>query len=292
MSMHLKFQQIDVFTTEKFSGNPLAVFWDVGGLNDTETMQRIAREMNLSETTFVRRSRDPACAFNVRIFTPGAELQFAGHPTLGTAFVLDRLGLLPGGNFSFEEGVGPVRLHKDERGRFWMFPPEPKIAETIDAGAQIARALGIAEHAIVATPQRIDGGGSVFLCVILDDAKTVDAIALDRAALAKATTEETGAGFLLLFSYREGKAYSRMFASVQTGIGEDPATGGSVATLCYALQAAGKLAPEVGALTIEQGVKMGRRSFLHAQFRRNGERLTNVSVGGDSVFIFESVLEL
>ncbi|MFN2528249.1 MAG: PhzF family phenazine biosynthesis protein [Candidatus Baltobacteraceae bacterium] len=290
--MHLKFQQIDVFTTGKFSGNPLAVFWDADGLNDTQTMQRIAREMNLSETTFVQRSADPVCAFKVRIFTPGAELPFAGHPTLGTAFVLDRLGLLPGGDFSFEEGVGPVRLHKDERRRFWMFPPEPKIVQTIDAKAEIARALGVAEHAMVAAPQRIDGGGSVFLCVILDDARTVDAITIDRAALARATSGEIGDGFLLVFSYHEGKAYSRMFASVQTGIGEDPATGGSVATLCCALQAAGKLAPDRSALTIEQGVKMGRRSFLHAQFQRDDDRLANLSVGGDSVFIFESVLEL
>lgn len=290
--MHLKFQHIDVFTTEKFSGNPLAVFWNADGFDDAAAMQSIAREMNLSETTFVQRSQDPSCSFKVRIFTPGAELQFAGHPTLGTAFALDRLGLLPSADFSFEEGVGPVRLHKDERGRFWMYPPEPKIGETIDAKAEIARALGVVEHAIVAAPRRIDGGGSAFLCIILDDAKTVDAIAVDRATLAKATNSEIGDGFLLIFSYRDGKAYSRMFASVRTGIGEDPATGGSVATLCYALHAAGKLAPDLNAITIEQGVKMGRRSFLHAQFQRSGERLANLSVGGDSVFIFESVLEL
>ena len=127
--MHLKFQQIDVFTSERFRGNPLAVFWAADGFDDTAGMQRIAREMNLSETTFVQRSQEPTCAFKVRIFTPGSELPFAGHPTLGTAFVLDRLGLLPGADFSFEEGVGPVRLHKDKRGRFWMFPPEPVLGD-------------------------------------------------------------------------------------------------------------------------------------------------------------------
>ncbi|GAC1359060.1 MAG: PhzF family phenazine biosynthesis protein [Vulcanimicrobiaceae bacterium] len=290
--MRLKFQQIDVFTTERFSGNPLAVFWDADELSDTATMQRIAREMNLSETTFVRKAQNAGCAFEVRIFTPGAELPFAGHPTLGTAFVLDNLGLLPGPEFAFEEGVGPVRLRKDGNGRFWMFPPAPTVLGSADDASSIERALSIPAGGLAAHPRMVDGGGSVFLCIILNDPCAVDSIVVDRAKLAASTTAEIGGGFLLIFSYRDGKAYSRMFASEQTGIGEDPATGGSVASVCYALHAAGKLRSPVREIAIEQGVKMGRRSVLHAQFDWRNEELHTLSVGGDSVFVFQSELEL
>ncbi len=290
--MRLKFQQIDVFTTEKFSGNPLAVFWDAGELSDTAVMQRIAREMNLSETTFVRTPKDRSCAFAVRIFTPGAELPFAGHPTLGTAFVLDTLGLLPGPEFSFEEGVGPVRLSKDSAGRFWMYPPQPKLLSPAGNANAIAQALSIPAASICEPPRLVDGGGAVFLCIILDDRETVDSIVVDRARLAAAVSPEVGNGFLLIFSYRDGKAYSRMFASVATGIGEDPATGGSVASVCYALHSAGMIPQDASGLVIEQGFKMGRRSTLHAQFEQSGGMLNALRAGGDSVFVFESVLEL
>lgn len=160
--MRLQFQVVDVFTTERFSGNPLAVFWDAQALHDSAVMQRIAREMNLSETTFVRAPTEPSCAFDVRIFTPGAELPFAGHPTLGTAFVLDKLGLLPGREFSFHEKVGPVRLHKDPTGRFWMAPPEPALLEDVGQVHKIAAALSISAASIVTPPRLIDGRGSVF----------------------------------------------------------------------------------------------------------------------------------
>ncbi len=111
-----RFVQVDVFTERIFGGNPLAVFLDASGLQDAE-MQAIAKEMNLSETTFILPTSHPACAARVRIFTPARELAFAGHPTIGTTFVLASRGHLPTGatDPALEEGVGPVpvRLERD-----------------------------------------------------------------------------------------------------------------------------------------------------------------------------------
>src|SRR5947209_6021048 len=135
--MRLSFQQIDVFTDHLFGGNPLAVFLEGDGL-ETALMQRIAREMNLSETTFVQTPADKSCAFKVRIFTPGTELPFAGHPTIGTAYVLHSLGRLPAGPFRFEEGAGPVGLRQDKRGRFWMTPPRATASAPLENGGPIA----------------------------------------------------------------------------------------------------------------------------------------------------------
>ena len=107
MAREYLFVQVDVFTDRMFGGNPLAVFLDGRGLADGE-MQSIAREMNLSETTFVLPATRPECAARVRIFTPAREVPFAGHPTIGTAWVLATEGRLGGAGAALEEGIGPV----------------------------------------------------------------------------------------------------------------------------------------------------------------------------------------
>ena len=289
--MRLSFQQIDVFTDQLFGGNPLAVFTEGDGL-DTGLMQRIAREMNLSETTFIQTPAEKSCAFKVRIFTPGCELPFAGHPTIGTAYVLDRLGRLPKDSFHFEERVGPVALRKDSEGRFWMTPPRAATSAPLENQPAIARAFGLDEDSLCAPVRTAGGGGTTFLCVMLESNAAVDAARPDRAALASATTAEIGDGFLLMFSYADGRAYSRMIASPESGVGEDPATGGSIAPLCQFLYTSGKLAPGTNALVIEQGTKIGRQSFLHVRLRLGPSEIEALEAGGDCVPVFESSLEI
>jgi trans-2,3-dihydro-3-hydroxyanthranilate isomerase len=288
--MKLPFYQVDVFTSELFGGNPLAVFLDADDVDDA-TMQKIAREMNLSETTFVQAASDPHVAHRVRIFTPGQELPFAGHPTIGTAAVLHRLGKVTGDAFTFEMNVGPIAVTREEA-TFWMTPPPAEPVGGAFDRAAIASALGLPTSAVVSPPQVFGGRGVSFLCVQIDNAANVDWIMFERAALIAATGEDVGAGDVLVLSYLAGVAYSRMFPAIASGILEDPATGSSIAPLCSALAQWRAIDQSRTTLKVEQGTQMGRQSFLHARFEVQHTSVQNVTVGGSVVPVFESTLAL
>src|SRR2546428_1595753 len=189
MGRALDFVQVDVFTDRVFGGNPLAVFLDGRGLSDDE-MQAIAREMNLSETTFVLPATRPDCAAKVRIFTPAAELPFAGHPTIGTAWVLADEGLVSGDatDFTLEENVGPVKVRSvKEHGRvlFWMTHP-PLTFGPVFPHKEVASAIGVEESAIVHdVPAQVASTGAPFLFVALRDAGAVDSAVSDSPRVRK-----------------------------------------------------------------------------------------------------------
>jgi trans-2,3-dihydro-3-hydroxyanthranilate isomerase len=289
--VNLRFKQVDVFTSVPFGGNPLAVFFDAGDALDTATMQRIAREMNLSETTFVSKASDPAADARVRIFTPGQELPFAGHPTIGTAFVLDRLDRFTSPDIAFEMGVGIVRVRNDGD-LFWMTPPPVHPTAAAVTRHDVTRALHLPDGTCAHDAIVVGAGKLSFLCMLLDSEQSVDAVAIDRAVIAAAAGNEIAEGDLLIFSYAGGRAYSRMFAHTSSGIGEDPATGSSAAPLCAALNAYGILASNGRELTIAQGVNMGRPSELFVRFHNDGNVLTNIQVGGSTVPVLEGTLTL
>jgi trans-2,3-dihydro-3-hydroxyanthranilate isomerase len=288
--MRCPLYHVDVFTTERFFGNPLAVVLDADDV-DPALMQRIAREMNLSETTFVQRSGDERASFRVRIFTPGQELPFAGHPTIGTAFVLDRIGLLASPSFAFEMRAGIIPVTQ-EHGRYWMTPPLAQALGSAFDRARVAEALELPSSACARPPQRFGGSGIAFLCILLDGAQSVDRARIRRDALVRATDPEAGTGNVLLFAYRDGAAHSRMFANIGFGVGEDPATGSSVAPLVSALSAWHAIDANAKTLTVEQGTLMGRRSLLHVRFTIEQGHPHSIAVGGSCVPVYESVLEL
>lgn len=283
----MRLHHVDVFTTERFGGNPLAVFLDADGL-DEALMQKIAREMNLSETTFVQSSENPQCDFRVRIFTPGRELPFAGHPTIGTASVLHDAGIIEDTcTFEMEAGEIPVVREGD---RHWMTPPPAEPLHAAFDRAGVAQAVGLPVSAIVMPPQVFGGRGVTFTCIPVDTEMNVDGVMLDRNDLIGAIGNEAGAGNILIAHYAAGKAYVRMFAGVASNIGEDPATGSAVAPLCAALGWWRLLDQSRTEITIEQGTAMGRTSFLYARFVVEGTDVQNVRVGGSSVPVFESTL--
>ncbi|HTX55666.1 MAG TPA: PhzF family phenazine biosynthesis protein [Candidatus Acidoferrales bacterium] len=287
--MKLPFYHVDVFTSQRFGGNPLAVFLDADDL-DGETMQKIAREMNLSESTFVMKPADDRATQRVRIFTPGHELPFAGHPTIGTSFVLQRTGR--GGDelaLEMEAGIIPVRREGDV---LWMTPPAPEALSPAVDRAAVAQALGLPVASVVMPPQVFGGRGPAFLCVLLDTEQNVDWVMLDRRDLVAATGESVGEGDVLIFSYQGGKAYSRMYAALAHNVGEDPATGSSVGPLCAALAWWRLLDQSRTELTVDQGVAMGRPSRLLARFVVEGTYVQQLTVGGSCVYLYESTLEI
>ena len=282
----------NVFAETHFGGNQLAVFTDARGLSDRE-MQSIAKQMNLSETTFVLPPRDPAKAAKVRIFTPEAELPFAGHPTVGTAAVLGQRGL-GAGRFVLEEGIGDVEVNVELRGdriaaRFRIDRPIDS-AEVMPANALVAELLGLDEADVAAA--WFASAGIPFCIVHLAGREAVDRAALDRSAW-NARRKDMWSPNFLIFSGNPAseRLYARMFAPA-LGVDEDPATGAAAAALVGSLAervvgADGRLA-----ITIDQGVKMGRPSVIEASADVRAGSASSMEVGGLTVILGEGSLTM
>lgn len=280
--MELHYEVVDVFTEHALEGNALAVFTDARGLA-SETMQRIARELNLSETTFVLPATLPEAAARVRIFTPNSEMVFAGHPTIGTAFVVRERGIVPrtASQFVLEEKVGPVKVRVEgaERPMIWLETPPIAKGPAFDR-ALCARTLGLSEeHLLDGVPCRFLTAGNPTIFIPLRDAAAVDAARIDSAALRELVASQSEPTCIFAFAPTPTGAYSRMFAE-ELGVVEDPATGSATGPLAAFMLDHG-LAPTADGtrLVSEQGTKMGRRSLLHVLIR--GEMGgTAIEVGG------------
>ena len=293
-----RFVIVDVFTEQPFGGNQLAVFPDARGISD-RAMQALAREFNFAETTFVLPPRDPRHARQVRIFTPKAELPFAGHPTVGTAAVLARLGLVQhaagAATIVLEEGVGPItveiQLHGDRT--FARLATERKVESPAflpERGAAAA-ALSLGTNEILET--WFASVGVPFCFVRLASKAAVDRAVLDRAAWS-ANFACAWAPNLYFFAgdlSAGASLHVRMFAPAY-GIEEDPGTGSGAAALAGCL--AGRLPDQDGTFTwdIDQGVAMGRPSHIEASALKRRGRVVKIMVGGAAVIVGEGTMHV
>ena len=276
-----RYRVVDVFTEQPLEGNALAVFPDSSGLDDA-TMQKIARELNLSETTFVSPATGVDCAANVRIFTPTRELIFAGHPTIGTSFVLLDEGLI-GGNaerFLLEEKVGPVpiRVEPGERPLIWLTTPAISYGRTFDR-EECAQALGLEQRDLLEIPPRLLSAGNPTVFIGVKEKEAVDRAGLDLQGMEALKGGMPEPVLVFVFAPTATGAYSRMFAP-EYGIIEDPATGSATGPLAAYMLSHGLAPGRSGTRFIsEQGTKMGRRSFLHIEL--HGEQgADGIEVGG------------
>lgn len=283
------FVTLDVFTHERFGGNPLAVFTDARGLSGAD-MQRLAREFNLSETTFVLPPEDPAHTARVRIFTPGSEMPFAGHPTVGTGFVLAGQGRDVDGTLTLEvpAGLVEVKVARDESGApsgCVIAAPRP-LAILENLPVEIAAACaGLMPDEVIITahrPLEASVGVPFFFAEVSGPALT--RASPDVAAFRRVAAERPDlARRLSLHLYaRDGaRVRTRMFAPLD-GILEDPATGSANATLsALLLSLSGAERHEV---EIVQGVEMGRPSLLKTTARRAADGV-RATVGGGCVMM-------
>ncbi len=296
------FVQVDVFTDRVFGGNPLAVVRDARGLTDGE-MAAIAGEMNLSETTFVLPPTRPDCDARVRIFTPRRELAFAGHPTIGTSFVLATHGMLPAGarTLTLEEGVGPVpvRLEGDPAAPdfLWMRHGAATFGPPLVPRADFAAALGLMEDDLLPdAPIQTGTTGSAFLYIPLRDRATVDRAALDVPAILRCFSDTAAVGVFVFTpdaNPTSNRVYARMFAPHTSGIPEDPATGSASGPLGAYLVQHGLVTPDATVRIVsEQGAKMGRQSFIHIAITTEMGAVTGIEVGGSAVPVLEGTLSL
>ncbi|HEV3277384.1 MAG TPA: PhzF family phenazine biosynthesis protein [Terriglobia bacterium] len=293
MSGH-RYRVVDVFTSRPLEGNPLAVFPD-GAAFDDAAMQSIARELNLSETVFVLPATRLDCDVRVRIFTPRFEMAFAGHPTVGAAFVLLDEGIVPGNStrFTLEEKIGPVpiRVEAGARPMIWLRTPPIRPGPAFD-GAACARVVGLGpEDLLDVTPQIFSAGNpNVFIAV------------RDKAAVDRATVPDLReltalkAGFqeslcVFVFTPTPEGAYSRMFAP-EHGVFEDPATGSATGPLAAFMIQHGLVPGAAGTRFVsEQGTKMGRRSLLHVEVAGD-HGADGIDVGGNVTPVIEGTLRI
>lgn len=285
---------VDVFTDKPLAGNQLAVVLDAKRM-PAKLMQRIARELNFSETTFVLPPDDPAHAAKVRIFAPTVEMPFAGHPTIGTAWVLANEGLVPGGRLEFilEEKVGPVPVRgvkEGERLMFWMTHPKVSFGKVFPH-SRVAAAIGLKEADIVdAVPTQVATTGNPHLYVALRDARAVDAALSERARLQTVLGADSPFGLFLFAVTGENRLYSRMFS---LDIPEDPATGSASGPLgAYAVKyGLVERAPTVSIVS-EQGTKMGRQSFIHIElaYGESKDIPERIEVGGSVMPVLSGTL--
>jgi len=296
------FVRVDVFTDHIFGGNQLAVFLAPDGLSDDE-MQAIAREMNIAEITFVFPSTQSDCVARVRIFTPARELPFAGHPTVGTTWVLAREGRLPAGSREvfLEEGIGPVpvRLEGDltSPSSVWMKQRDAEFGPELTNRGAFARALALEEGDLLGgQPVCIGSTGLPFLFIPLANPDAVDRAEPDLRGIAAAFQGERLGVFVFAPDPGRGpsRVYSRMFAGDTAGIPEDPATGSASGALGAYVAERGLVERMPNPLEIVslQGLKMGRPSEVHIRLRLEDGRARQIEVGGGVVPVMDGTLTL
>lgn len=297
----------DVFTAKRLEGNPLAVVFDGDGLSDAQ-MQAIAGEFNLSETVFVNAPENPAHAARLRIFTPGYELPFAGHPTVGCAIALAEAAHGDdGGDYDLvqvlEENVGPVRCAIRGRAGAATFAEFDVPKKSVQLSATLDRqdianafSLKVTQIGFENHVPTFWSAGVPFVMIPVHDVAAAAAVEFD-AALWEQLTPMADGRLASAYIYCRGglnhvaRFHTRMFAPAM-GIVEDPATGSAVAAFSGAIHHFDQLIDGHHPFLIEQGVEMGRPSLLHLHVDVSGGEIATARIGGQAVKVAAGELYL
>ena len=299
----LRYHLVDVFTDRAFGGNPLAVFPHARGVSPT-VMQALAKEFNLSETTFVLPPEDTRNTYRVRIFTPAVELPTAGHPTIGTTFVLAREHLIDWAGaettIRLEEGIGtiPVTLTRQDDGAVFiqMNQPQPVFGAKFANKQAMAEILSLEKDAIdPQLPLEVVSCGVPFLFVPVRDLQAMRSIRFRQDVSERVLRDfETSNVFVFTREVETERAtvHSRMFAPA-LGVAEDPATGIASGPLgCYLVRHDLVAWDQKVEIISEQGIEMGRPSIIHIEIEQEDGHITAVRVGGQCFYMGEGSIEL
>jgi len=281
-AQRLRFDVVDVFADRPFAGNPLAVVHGADGL-DTAQLAALAREFNLSETVFPLPPTQNGATYRARIFTPEEELPFAGHPSVGVAWVLARDGVISAGDAVQECGAGLLRVRADAAGAR-VDGGRPSIGPLLD-GVELVEAVGLIKDDLdTAVEAGITAAGLDYPIVLVrpdavSRARVPEVNALNRA------TRELGTVCVAAPDLAEGKVHARMFGP-GVGVAEDPATGSAAVALAVFLVDRGLLpADGESTFTVAQGAEIGRPSRLEVAVQARDGRAVRTSVGGRVVAV-------
>ncbi|MGI9523551.1 MAG: PhzF family phenazine biosynthesis protein [Hyphomicrobiaceae bacterium] len=303
--MKLEFHTLDVFTDERFAGNPLAVVLGADQL-DAAQMQRVAREFNLSETVFVMKPEDEKHSARVRIFTPAAEIPFAGHPTIGTAALLAELRSLEVGSGStaliaLEENIGVVRVGARMAGNAPTFaefdaPKLPIEVGVVPSRDELASAVGLLSGEIGYAnhqPTRFSAGAD-FTFIPVTSLDSIGKAVANVTHWGRIFVDDSTVGaFLYTHQTTHGKSHyhARMFAPSH-GILEDPATGSAAAAFAGVIARFDQPGFGLHKRQIEQGIEMGRPSFISLSLDIKDDGLATVRIGGHAVRVTKGEIEI
>lgn len=297
--MQRRYVTIDVFTDRPFGGNPLAVVLDAAGLA-TAQMQAVAREFNYSETTFVLPPSDPAHTAHVRIFTPGSEIPFAGHPNVGTALVLARRAGAALQRVVFEEAAGLVPLEITSDGGVpvaaELTAPQKLVRGASAEAAAVAAGVGLTASDVVDDfhPPLVASVGLAFLFAEIANRGALGRAHPDASAVSALLSRTRAAGLLLYTRHGANAGWdvqARMF-SPQDGIGEDSATGSAAAALAALHAELAGAGDGEFELLIGQGIDMGRPSLLRARAVKRHGAVVSAHVGGRGIEFMQGSFEL
>ncbi|MGL4609469.1 MAG: PhzF family phenazine biosynthesis protein [Trueperaceae bacterium] len=291
--MNLPYEIWDVFTNKPLQGNPLALLPDASGLTEPH-MQAIAKEFNLSETSFILPSGK--ADIRARYFTPTTELPMAGHPTIGTTFALHRHKKIKGESFKLElpAGVFEIGLEESKQGlaKVWMNQGFPKKLAEISDREGVAKALHLEVNDLMNLPVIIGSAGTSFYFVPVRTLTALQRASLMLSLLPKPNIKARSSVFVFTKDAPESDVRSRMFGEA-FGIREDPATGGAHGPLGWYMATHGLLEFQTNTASFvsHQGVEMGRASELHVRVTKIGNDF-EVAVGGQAVLVAEGTLHL
>lgn len=301
----LTFYQADVFTTLAFGGNPIAVIPDAQELTDQE-LQRIAREMNLSETVFIVPPTESAATAKIRIFTPTQEIPFAGHPVIGAFYTLGTLKRIPLDDpvtrllYECNIGLFPVEIHSraGEIHRVVMSQPKPEFLETIEAVEdvyEIASALGLSKGQFrnAQFPIQIVSTGLPVIIVPIRSLTAVKSIAPNGTEINELCARHGANGIMVYTAItveESSTVHTRMFAS-PIGVLEDPATGSASGALgAYLVHHGVVEVRPITEIVAEQGYELDRPSRIYIQVESDDDEIQGVKVGGQVVMIIQGTL--
>ena len=291
--LETSFYQVDVFSNKLFGGNPLAVFLNGEDFAEYQ-LQQVAKEMNLSETTFISPPSHPDADFDVRIFTPGKEIPFAGHPTLGTAFVLKHAGLIPSTKnhllLNFKSGLVSVYLQDD--GIILMKTPKGKILKTFSNNKEVAESLGLKVNNIDPDlPIQTVTTGFPALLVPITTLESIKEMVVDLVSL-KPLLEQEKVDMVYPFTRQtfdqKNSIHARGFAPF-IGIPEDPGTGSVASALGFYLH---EKNPKEKDFIIEQGYEIKRPSNIFVEIVVAEGRTNEIRVGGRVRLVLKGTLYL
>jgi trans-2,3-dihydro-3-hydroxyanthranilate isomerase len=297
--MQFRYAIVDVFAEAPLQGNPAAIVFDADGL-DAARMQAIAREFNLSETAFILKPQDAAHTAHVRLFTPGSEVPFAGHPNIGAAFALATDRPLRGDDLVFEETAGLVRLHldRDDERAIGASLTAPQTVSTQEAPsvAAVAAALSLKESEIATTahPPIVASVGLEFMFVAVRD---VQALGRARAHLPafdviRNSHRIEGVHLYVKSPTQDGARIQARNLSPYDGIGEDPATGSATASLTALLAQVDPRSDCDFHLEARQGIEMGRPSLLHGYAEKRSGKVAPPRISGRCVAVMQGTLTI
>lgn len=296
--MKLKYLLLDVFTSERFKGNPLAVVCNADGLLDNE-MQAIASEFNLSETVFLSKAEGDRNTAAARIFTPQAELLFAGHPTIGAAIVLGQSHKVPVVRIEGRIGVITALVEKGENGamnaRFSLPMLPEEVPGAVPGKHNIAMALGIAPEDVGCGLYKpaVFTAGTAFYLVPVRNAQVLRSIKLERRGWDAVFPHERHSAYVFTETPEEkdNDFAARMFGPGM-GLEEDPGTGSAAAALIGLIARHTSFADGQGEYHLRQGHEIGRPCRIGIQLRKSAGELTHGGISGEAVIVGEGELDL